>query len=178
MTDDLDGVGRGVRLAEALVVHEPVRVGDYGLGLVEVGKQIQRARSAIPSVWPVLYPYKVFLDGSHKFFPKGTIHVLKGVEGECCRVVMISDVHCFESGGACQDDGRCSGIGRGHNPCCQEGRIDGGGEGEVKVPERAAANFFVNGRRVLVKELVHGVDCGVHQFAVHHWDLGVFEDLD
>ena len=38
--DNLDGISGGVCLAEALVVQDPVCVGDDGIGLVEVGKQI------------------------------------------------------------------------------------------------------------------------------------------
>ena len=62
--DYLDGVSGGVCLTEALVVRKPVCVGDDGVGLVEVGKQIQRDGSAIPSLRHVFYPYKVVLDGS------------------------------------------------------------------------------------------------------------------
>ena len=54
--DDLNGVGGGVCLVEVLVVYKPVCVGDDIVGLVEVGKQIQRSGSAIPSAWPVFYP--------------------------------------------------------------------------------------------------------------------------
>ena len=57
MPDNLDGVDGGVCLAEALVVCKPVYVGDDSVGLVELGKQIQRNESAIPSVRYVFYPY-------------------------------------------------------------------------------------------------------------------------
>ena len=59
--DNIDGVGGGICLAEALVIREPLCVGDDGIYLIEVGKQIQRAGSAIPSVRPVFYPYEVGL---------------------------------------------------------------------------------------------------------------------
>ena len=127
MPDDLDGVGRGVCLAEELVVHNPVSVGDDDVGLVEVGKQIQSDGSAIPSVRPMLDPEKVVLGGAHKLLPEGAVHVLKHVERKCCRIVCISDGRCFGSGGACWNDRRCYRIGRGHNPCCQESRVEGEG---------------------------------------------------
>ena len=38
--------------------------------------------------------------------------------------------------------------------------------------ERAAAKVCVDGRRVQVEELVHGVDCGLRHFAVNRWDHG------
>ena len=38
--DDLNGVSGGICLTEALVVLEPVRVGDHGVGIIDVGKQI------------------------------------------------------------------------------------------------------------------------------------------
>ena len=53
--DNLDGVGGSVFLAEALVVCEPVCIGDDSVGLVDVGKQIQRAGYTIPLVRPVFY---------------------------------------------------------------------------------------------------------------------------
>ena len=60
----------------------------------------------------------------------------------------VADICCFGSGSACRDDGRRSGIGGGDNPCCREGRVDGGGEGEAEVFKRAAAKVFIYGRRV------------------------------
>ena len=54
--ENLDRVGRGICLAEVLVVCDPVGFGDDDVGLVQVGEQIHRARSAIPSVWPVFDP--------------------------------------------------------------------------------------------------------------------------
>ena len=71
--DNLNGVGGGVCLAKALVVCEPVCIGDDGVGLVDVGKQIQRAGSAIPLVRFVFYPHKVVLDGDHQLIPKGAV---------------------------------------------------------------------------------------------------------
>ena len=53
--------------------------------------------------------------------------------------------------------GRCAGIERGDESCCQEGGIDGGGEGEAQVAEGAAAEVGGDGRRVGVQELMHGV---------------------
>ena len=41
----------------------------------------------------------------------------------------------------------------------------------------AAAEVGVDGRRVLVEDLVHSVERGIHQFAVNRWDAGVFEAL-
>ena len=117
--DNLDGVGGDICLAEALVVRDPVCVGDDGVGLVEVGKKIKRAESAIPLVKPVFYLYKVVPEGSQKFLPKGELYVSKCVESQRGRVVGVADRRCFGSGGACRDDMRHSGIGRGHDPCCQ-----------------------------------------------------------
>ena len=163
---------------EALVVCEPVHVGDYGVGIVEVGKQIQYDGSAIPLVRPVLDPYKVFLYDHQKLFPEGAVHILKGVEGECCCVVSISDGHCFGSCGALQDYRRRFRIGRGHDPCFQEGCIDSAGEGEAQVPERAVAEVCVDRSRVLVEGIDHDVDHGVRQFAANQWYHGFFNALD
>ena len=52
-SDDLDGVDRGLCVTKALVFYKPVSVGDYVVGLVEVGEQIQNSGSAIPLVRPV-----------------------------------------------------------------------------------------------------------------------------
>ena len=109
---------------------------------------------------------------------KGAVDVPKVFERKRGRVMSVANGRCFESGGAFQYDGRRSGIGRGHEPCFQEGRVDGGGEGEAKVSERAAAKVCVSQRRVWAEELVHGVDFGVRWFAVDRWDCGVFEALD
>ena len=38
--DDLDGVSGSICLVEALIIHNPVGVGDDGVGLVDVGEQI------------------------------------------------------------------------------------------------------------------------------------------
>ena len=122
---------------------------------------------------PVLEPDKVVLNGAQKFLLKGAVHVLKHFERKCCRVMSLSEGRCFGSGGACQDDGHCSGIGRGHDRYCQEGPVYGGGEGEV--PERAASKVFANGRRVRAEELVKGVDCGVRHFANDLWYCGVLD---
>ena len=62
----------------------------------------------------------------------------------------------------------------GDEPCCQQDRLGGGGEGEAEVSEYAAANCFVDGRRFQVEELVQGMDRGVHRFTVDRWDGGVF----
>ena len=56
--------------------------------------------------------------------------------------------------------------------------VDGGGEGEAKMSEHAAAEVYVDGRRVQVEELVHGVDYGVRRFFVDQWDCGIFEAID
>ena len=102
--DNLNGVGGGVCLSEALVFCEPVCVGDGDVGLVEAGKQIQRAGSAIPLVRPVFYRHKVVLDVAQKLLPKGTVNVPKYVESKRGRVVSVEDELCFRSGGACRDD--------------------------------------------------------------------------
>ena len=161
-----------------LVICNPVCVRDYSVGLVEVGKHIQRARSTIPSVRLVFYPHEVVLDVAHKLFLKGAVYVLKGVKRENGRVVSIIDGRCFGSGGDFRDDRRRSGIGRGKNPCFQKGCLDGGGKGEAKVYERAAANICVDRRRVRFEDIVHGVYCGVRRFAVNWWYCGFFEALD
>ena len=176
--DNLDGVGGGICLVEMLVVCEPVCIGDDIVGLVEVGKQIQSAGSVIPSVRPVFYPYKIVLKGAQKLLLKGAVYVPKCVESKCCRVMNVAYGHYFKSGGACQYYKRRSGIGREHNMCCREGRVHSRGEGEVKVSDRATAKVYVDGSRVQVEELMHGVDCGKRRFAVNWWDRGVFEALD
>ena len=148
LLDNLDGVCGGVCLAEALVFCEPVNVGDDVVGLVEVGEQIQRAGSSVPLVRLVFCPHKVLLDRAQKLSMKGAVDVPKVFERKRGRVMSVANGRCFESGGAFQYDGRRSGIGRGHEPCFQEGRVDGGGEGEAKVSERAAAKVCVSQRRV------------------------------
>ena len=117
MPGNLDGVGGDICLAEALVVRDPVCVGDDGVGIVEVGKKIQCAKSDIPLVQPVFYLYEVVLEGSQKFLPKGKLYVLKCVESQRGGVVGVANGRCFGSGGACRDDRRHYGIGRGHDPC-------------------------------------------------------------
>ena len=91
-----------------------------------MGKQIHHSGSAVPSVQPVFDTNKVVLDGAQKLLQEGKIHVLKHVEHECCLFMCIFEVRCFGSGGAFRDDKRCSGIGRGHDQFCQEGRVDRG----------------------------------------------------
>ena len=54
---NLDGDGGCVCLVEALVVHEPVSIRDHGVGLVQVGEQIQCTGSTIPAVRLVLDPH-------------------------------------------------------------------------------------------------------------------------
>ena len=78
----------------------------------------------------------------------------------------VPDGRYFGSSGACRDDGCRSGIGRRHNPFFREGRVDGWGESEAKVSERATARVSFDGRRIQVEELVHGVDHGIRRFAV------------
>ena len=94
MPENLNGVSGGVYLAEALVVHDPVYVGDDGIGLVEVDNLRQLAVSAIPSVRPMFYPYKVVLNGTHKLLPKGAVYVPKCVESKRCHVVSVADGRC------------------------------------------------------------------------------------
>ena len=60
----------------------------------------------------------------------------------------VADGRCFGSSGTFRDDRRLSGIWRGHDQCRQEGCVDGGGEGESNVSERAAAEVCVEERRV------------------------------
>ena len=95
-----------------------------------MGEQIQRAGSTIPSVGPVFDPQNCFLDGAQMLMTKGAVYVRKGAESQRDRVMSVSDGLCFESCGAYCDDGRRSGSARGDRPCCQEGCIDGGREGE------------------------------------------------
>ena len=113
-----------------------------------MGKQIQRAGSAILSVRPVFYPYEVVLDGAHKLLLKGTVYIPKCVERKRGRVVSVTYVRYFRSGGAFRDDGHRSRIGRGHDPCFQERCADSGGEGDAKVSERAKYEVCVDGCRV------------------------------
>ena len=61
------------------------------------------------------------------------VNIHEGDKGECCRVEGVLDGHCFRSGSAGHDDGRCAGIERGDDSCGREGGIDGGGEGEAQV---------------------------------------------
>ena len=48
--DDLNGVGGSVRLAEALIVRNLVRVCNHGIFCVQMGEQIQSTRSAVSQV--------------------------------------------------------------------------------------------------------------------------------
>ena len=77
---------------------------------------------------------------------KVAVDVVESVERQGGRVVRVVDEHYFGSGGACQDDGRCFGIGRGDDSCCRKGHVDGGGEGEAQVFERASAEVGVDRR--------------------------------
>ena len=76
---------------EVLVVRNPVGVGDDSVGLVEVGEQIQRYGSAIPSVRPVFYLHEAVFGSAHKFLTKGVVYVLKSVKRRCGRVVSVMD---------------------------------------------------------------------------------------
>ena len=78
-------------------------------------------------MWPIEDMDEVVFDGAHKLLTEGVVHLLKHVERDCFRVVSVAEGCCFESSGTCQDDKRCSGIGRGHDLCCQECCIDSGG---------------------------------------------------
>ena len=91
----------------------------------------------------MLDPHEFFLDGAQKLLMKGAVYVSKDVECQRGCVMSVTDGRCFGSGGACQDDGCCSGIGRGDNLCCHEVRVDGGGEREAEVSERTAAKICV-----------------------------------
>ena len=133
---------------EALVVRKPVKVGYDGVDIIQVGEQIQCAGSAIPSVWPVFDLHEVVFDGAHKLTMKGMVCVPKGVKRQSGRVVSVADGRCFRYGGACQDDGCSSRIGRGDNLCCQEGCVYGGGEGVAEVSERTTAKVCVDRRPV------------------------------
>ena len=162
---------------KCLSFHEPVGVRDDGVGLVEVGEQIQLAGSAVTSVRPVFHRQKVVLDGSHNLLTKGAVKVLKGIECQGGRVMSVADGCCFRSVGACQDNMSRYWIGRGNDLCFRESYIYGGGEGEAKVYKSAAAEGCVDRLRVRVEELVRDVDRGVHRFAVDWWDHGVFKAL-
>ena len=83
----LDVIGGGVCLTEELDLHEPVRVGDNGVGLIYVVKQIQCDGSAVPSARPVLDPDKFFLNSAHKLLSEGAVHIMKRVERECYHIV-------------------------------------------------------------------------------------------
>ena len=174
LPDNLDVVGGGVCLAEALVLREPVGVGYDIVDLIQVGEQIQRAGFAILSVWPVFDPHKVVLNSAQKFLTKGEVYVTKGVERQLGRVVSVADGRCFGSVGAFRDNGRHFRVGRGDDPCCQEGPVYGGVDGEADLSELAAAEVYIYGRCVPVKELVHVVDRGIRRFAFDWWDRGVF----
>ena len=115
-----------------------------------MGEQIQCTGSAIPAVRLVIDPHESVLNGAYKLLAKGAVNVVEGVERQRRRVVRVADGHYFWSGGACQDDERCYGIGWWEYSCCRKGRIDGGGEGVVQVSESATANVGVDGRRVRV----------------------------
>ena len=99
---------------------------------------------------PVFYLYKVVLNGAHKLLPKGAVYIPKCVESKRCPIVSVEDGYCFGSGDAFQYHGRHSGIERGTDPCCQEGHVGGGEEGEAKVSKRAAAEVCVDRRCVRV----------------------------
>ena len=51
----------------------------------------------------------------------------------------VADGRCFRSGGACNVDRRCSGIGRRDDSFYQKGFIESGGEGEAQLSESATA---------------------------------------
>ena len=79
LPDNLNGVGGGVCLAEALFVGKPVCVCNHGVCLIQVGNKIQRARSSVTSVRPVFDTDKVVINGAHNLFPEGAVHVMKHV---------------------------------------------------------------------------------------------------
>ena len=79
---------------------------------------------------------------------EGTVHVLEDVERDCRRAVDVSEGCWFQPGGAYRDGGRCSGIGRGHDWCCQEGGVYNGVEVDSQVPQSAASKVGAEGRHV------------------------------
>ena len=106
LPDNLNRDSGCVCLAELLVVRDPVGVRVHSVGLVQVGEQIQCTGSAIPSVRFVIDPHESVLDGIYMLLAKGAVDVVESVERQRGRVMHVADVHCFVSGGACQDDGR------------------------------------------------------------------------
>ena len=161
-----------------LVVCNPVLVGYDGVHCVQMGDHIQFAGSAITPVWTVEDTDKVVFDGAQMLLTEATVHFLIHVECDCCRVVSVAKGCYFGYGGAFQDDGHHSNIGRGIDLCFQKGHMKSGGEGEAHVLHCVASEVDADGRRVLVKDLVEGVDRGVSGFASDWWDHGVFEVPD
>ena len=52
-SDNLNGVGGGIGLAEVLVVRDPTRVLNHGICRVQVVEQIQRTGSSVAQVLPL-----------------------------------------------------------------------------------------------------------------------------
>ena len=74
--------------------------------------------------------------------------------------------------------GAAPGLGGGGNLRCQEGPVESEGEGEAQVPQHAPSKVGSDRRHVRVEELIEGVDCVEHRFAVDRWNLGFFKALD
>ena len=80
-----------------------------------MGEQIQRSGSTVDQVRPLKESEKILLGGYQKLLSEGAVYVLKHVEVDRCRIVVVLDGCQFWSGGAFRDDGRCSEIGQGHD---------------------------------------------------------------
>ena len=175
---DLDWDSGQIGLAETLVVRDPVGVRYDSVRIVDMGQQIQRTGSAVPAVRLVEELEEHVFDGAKKLLAQGAIHVREGLEGECRRVVCVSDGRCFGAVCAGRDDRSCAGIERGDDSCGLEGGIYGGGEGEAQVAEGDASEVGGDGHHVRVQELVHHVQRGVLRPPVDRRDVGVFEALN
>ena len=88
-----------------------------------MGRQIQRAGSAVPAVWLVEDSEERVVDRAKKLLTQRVVNVRKGVKGERRCIVGVPDGRGFRAGCAGQDDRRCAGIGRGNDSCGQEGGI-------------------------------------------------------
>ena len=142
-----------------------------------MGQQIQSAGSAVPALRLVEDSEECVFNGADKLLAQSAVDVREGVEGERSRVVCVSGGRCFGDGRANRDAGRCAGIERGDDSCGREGGIYGGGKGEAKVAEGAAAEVGGDGRRVGVQEIVHRMQRGVCRIPVDQRDVRVLEAL-
>ena len=65
----------------------------------------------------VLDAHKGVLNSAQKLLAKGAVEAVESVECQRLCFVRVADGRCFRSGGACLDDRRCFGIGRGDDSC-------------------------------------------------------------